>query len=70
MDRQELEEGLTCVATPIFDRTGKVCAAMSISFPYGKIRGVNLEALEKDLRNNGREISIRIGFKSTGETEL
>lgn len=67
VDRQELEEGLTCIGTPIFDRMGKVCAAMSISFPYGKIKGVNLENLKDDLRSNGREISERIGFNSMDE---
>ena len=70
VDRQELEEGLICIATPIFDRMGKVCAAMSISFPYGKIKGINLENLKDDLRVNGREISERLGFNGAGEASL
>jgi len=38
-DRQEVVEGLACVAAPIFDRDGPVVAAMSISAPLERFAG-------------------------------
>jgi len=32
-DHEEHEPGIRCVAVPIFDRSGEVCAALSISWP-------------------------------------
>lgn len=32
-DNEEQEEGLRCIAVPIFDRFGVVVAGLSISFP-------------------------------------
>ncbi len=70
VDREELEDGLTCIATPIFDQMGKVCASISVSFPYGKIRGIDIDNLENDLRANSRQISERIGFKGDAAVPL
>lgn len=70
VDREELEEGLSCIAAPIFNQRGEVCASISVSFPYGKIKGIDLENLEHDLRANGRQISERIGFRDGAATAL
>jgi IclR family transcriptional regulator, KDG regulon repressor len=32
-DNEEQEEGLQCIAVPVFDRFGRVVAGLSISFP-------------------------------------
>ena len=70
VDHEELEEGLSCIAAPIFDQMGSVCASISVSFPYGKIKGIDLENLKNDLRVNSRQISERIGFKDGAGVSL
>ncbi|MEW6523866.1 MAG: IclR family transcriptional regulator [Bacillota bacterium] len=37
LDREEREEGVACVAAQVRDASGKVCAAMSVSGPAGRI---------------------------------
>jgi DNA-binding IclR family transcriptional regulator len=36
LDQQEIEMGLLCVAAPVRDDTGAICAGISISAPLGR----------------------------------
>ena len=48
-DMEENSNGVTCIAAPIFDRTGQVFAACSISGPTARMTP-KLNALEDDVR--------------------
>ena len=37
LDLEECEEGLSCAAVPVYDRTGLVVAALSVSGPFFRL---------------------------------
>jgi DNA-binding IclR family transcriptional regulator len=49
LDREENLPGVTCVAAPIFDQTGRVIAAFSISGPASRMNA-RLNAIKIDVR--------------------
>ena len=49
MDREEIEQGLTCIAAPILQHDGEPVLAVSLSFPYGRIESVNQEDAVADI---------------------
>lgn len=63
IERGEIEDGLTCVAAPIFQKDGLPEMAISLSFPYGRIGSVNEEDVKKDLLACTRELSARLGYR-------
>lgn len=64
IDDEENEVGIRCVAAPIYDESGKVHAAMSISGPTTRI---TLERIENELKacvcKTAEQVSKKIGFK-------
>ncbi|CAM3558732.1 IclR family transcriptional regulator [Hydrogenibacillus schlegelii] len=59
-DHEENEPGITCVAAPIFDHTGAIVAALSISGPTERMTP-RLPALAERARSAGAAISARLG---------
>ncbi|MCM2534888.1 IclR family transcriptional regulator [Neobacillus pocheonensis] len=63
VDAEENEEGVTCIAVPIFDHTSTVIATISMSFPVsGFTPGVKQHVIEM-LKNSAAAISEQIGCK-------
>ena len=61
IDNQEIIPGGVCVAAPIFDRTGKIVAAISATVPIAS-RGDDLcERLISKVRDQAASISMRLG---------
>lgn len=60
MDNEETEEGLRCVAAPIRDGSGRICAAMSVSAPTTRLRASALEEIRAALIENAMEASAKI----------
>ncbi|UTW12578.1 DNA-binding transcriptional regulator KdgR [Marinobacterium rhizophilum] len=61
-DNQEMEEGLLCVAVPVFDRFGQVTAGLSLSFPmmrYDEKQHADYVAM---LHRSARAISEQLGY--------
>jgi IclR family transcriptional regulator, KDG regulon repressor len=61
-DIEEQEEGLRCLAVPVFDRFGRVIAGLSVSFPTmrcGADTKLHYVALLKDA---GAALSARLGY--------
>lgn len=63
-ENQEMEEGVSCVAAPIFNETGKVVAALSISGPTSRWTDSLVEAL---LVPTVREYAERMSRVVAGE---
>ncbi|TDL83102.1 IclR family transcriptional regulator [Peribacillus frigoritolerans] len=63
LDLEENENGITCIAVPIFDHMGNAIAAVSISGPTIRMTEERLEHLQSRMRNIGRQISLRLGFE-------
>ncbi len=65
LDLEETEEGIRCVAAPIFDHTGSTAAAIGISGPSNRINLSYLKGeLAKAVTETAREISFMLGCKS------
>lgn len=61
-DREEHEEGITCIAAPIFDSSRTVVAAVSISWPVFRFTDSQLHTYIKDICSAADEISRILGF--------
>ncbi|WP_082233242.1 IclR family transcriptional regulator [Halobacillus massiliensis] len=64
MDDEEAEAGLTCIAVPIFNYTGRAIAAVSVAGPTERMRN-NKETITKTLKNVNKLVSSRLGFVSS-----
>jgi DNA-binding IclR family transcriptional regulator len=60
-DREELEAGLCCVAAPVFGRTGRAVASISVSGPVSRIHDATVPGLALDLRRAAWQASLRLG---------
>ncbi len=60
VDEQETELGARCVASPIFDASGRVAAAVSVSGPTTRITRAKVQPLAALLAKTLREISQRL----------
>lgn len=63
MDREEIEYGLSCIAAPVLQQDGQPVLAISLSFPYGRIRDVDAEEVKQELLVRTRELSARLGYR-------
>lgn len=63
IDNEEIMDGLRCVAAPIRDHRGKVCAAISISGPDSRLEGERLEMAIKIITKTAEEISVELGYQ-------
>lgn len=62
LDLEENENGITCIAVPIFDHSGNVTAAVSISGPTMRMSADRLEQLKEEILRTGKLISSRLGY--------
>jgi DNA-binding IclR family transcriptional regulator len=63
IDHEEHEEGVGCVATPLFDHTGRPCAAISVSGPTARIVHADTAELAALLVEHGGQISEALGYR-------
>lgn len=61
-DFEELEEGLTCVAAPIINHTGKAIAAISVSGPTSRMNDEFRQRIIETLIEATKEISKKLGY--------
>ncbi|MBS3787527.1 MAG: IclR family transcriptional regulator [Candidatus Bipolaricaulota bacterium] len=64
VDDGEFEEGIRCVASPIFRYDGKVEAAVSVTGLAVQMKKDDLDDLSLLVRSTAEEISTKLGFKS------
>jgi DNA-binding IclR family transcriptional regulator len=68
-DKQEIEEGLCCLAAPLFGPNNTVSGAISISGPTTRLTEKRLKQLIPDVLNTARLISSHIGNRHPGLTK-
>lgn len=57
LDSEEMEEGVRCLAAPIFGTDGSIVAGISISGPVGRLEDARLEKLIPLIKRMAREFS-------------
>lgn len=63
MDNEERIDGLTCVASPVFDHTGKAKYSISVSGPTIRMTKERIEETVRLVRESAAEISSRLGYR-------
>jgi len=60
-DRQEHEEGIRCIAAPVFDHTGQVIAGLSVSWPLFRFDEDHCDGYVSAVIESARAISSLMG---------
>jgi DNA-binding IclR family transcriptional regulator len=63
VDNEEYEEGLRCIAAPVYDHSGGVTGAVSIAGPTFRVTGARLPALSREVRRTATELSTTLGYR-------
>jgi IclR family acetate operon transcriptional repressor len=63
VDQEENVEGLRCVAGPVFDHTGRVIAAFSVTGPAARLTPQRLPEIARLVRATSQQISFRLGYR-------
>lgn len=63
VDREECEEGASCLAVPLRDHTGRVVAALGISAPTVRLPEATRERLTALLLEEARTVSQELGYQ-------
>jgi DNA-binding IclR family transcriptional regulator len=64
VDDEEFEEGLRCVAAPIFNHTGLVIASVSVAGPVFRITKKRLPELARVMVTTAQALSADLGYQS------
>lgn len=62
VDNEEREEGVTCIAAPVFDCYSDVVASVSISGPSYRLKEKGLDNIIPDVVQVAKELSVRLGY--------
>ena len=65
VDNEEIMEGLRCVAAPIRNNSGVVCAAISVSGPVARLAGDRFGQVVEMVTGTALEISASLGFQAS-----
>lgn len=61
-DNEEQEVGIRCIAAPVYNRFGRIIAAISISLPAVRFKPEEVPYLVDMLHTAGRNVSEQLGF--------
>jgi IclR family acetate operon transcriptional repressor len=64
VDNEEMEEGVRCLAVPVFDRRGECVGALSVSGPTTRMTVERVEKLAATARQIAGELSRQLGFEA------
>lgn len=62
VDKEEHIEGIRCIAAPVRDQSGRVCAALCIVGPKNRFSLRRLRELQGPLRDVAETMSVQLGF--------
>ncbi|KYH32241.1 IclR family transcriptional regulator [Neomoorella mulderi] len=63
VDNEEIMDSLRCVAAPIRDHNGKVCAAISVAGPVARLEGERFRLAVELVTRTAAEISTGLGYR-------
>lgn len=63
LDREENEEGLYCIAAPIFNGRGEVVAALSVAGTVERVKNEGGDKLIEEVKETALAISISMGYR-------
>ena len=63
VDNEEFDHGLICVGAPVWDRSGAIAAAISVTGPAVRLRSRDLSQLGQVVRATGDRISAQLGYR-------
>lgn len=63
VDNEELAHGLRCVAAPVFNHTGRVIYAISVSCPIMRLPEAEIEKVQLKIKEACRQLSSRLGYR-------
>lgn len=64
LDNEEMEEGVRCVAVPIFDRRNEVVGAISVSGPISRMTLERATRISSTAKTIAGELSRQLGFET------
>ena len=67
IDNEELEDGLYCIAAPLYDWRGKADYAISVSGPKIRTAGEKFETIKNLVVETAAAISEKLGYRNGGE---
>ena len=70
VDDVENEEGIRCVAAPVFDHSGDVVAGISVSGPEQRITKERLNDIGINVVEAAFALSTRLGYESDGKGDV
>jgi len=70
LDQEETVEGLTCVAGPVLDHSGRVVAAFGVAGPATRLTPSVLPDIVRLVRTTSQKISFRLGYRATPRSML
>ena len=54
---------MCCIAAPVLQKDGEPELAISLSFPYGRIKDVDVAEVKRELLLRTKELSARLGYR-------
>jgi len=63
IDKEEMESGVKCIASPVRDWNGNIVAAISISGPSTRLTSKRMEELRSLIKSSASKISRAMGYK-------
>ena len=63
LDFEELEEGVNCIAAPIYDHKHQILAAISVSAPSVRLTNQAIKQLKAHLIENCTAVSKKLGYR-------
>lgn len=64
VDNEEMEDGVRCLAVPVFDRRKECVGAISVSGPTTRMTNDRVERLSVTARQIGEELSRQLGYEA------
>lgn len=57
VDNEEYESGISCVAVPVFDKSGNIISAISLTGPVFRIKKLDFDVVAASLKEAADNIS-------------
>lgn len=69
LDDEEDAEGMRCIGAPVFDHTGQIVSAISLTAPVQRLPYSDIPGIAAQVVDSARQISLLLGFTPEPEYE-